>query len=300
MNSKQLNIMNNLEQSYKKILEVLSKFFGNKLQNYQRRTPKMSDLEVVSLALTAEYLSIDSECQLFRKIPESIKSKIERSVFNRRRRKLFPYIEEIRIKIAQHFNEFEDVFIVDSMPLKVCENSRANRSHICKEFDYSSPDFGYCASQKLYYYGYKLHAICSLNGIFQSIDMSPASVHDIRYLNDVKEQLSNCTLIGDKGYLSAEVQINLFNYANIQLDTPKRTNQKDYRPQFKLYSKKRKRIETLFSQLCDQFMIKRNYAKSFEGFKTRIFSKITSLTLIQYINKFILYRETHNLKASII
>ena len=292
--------MNNLEQSYKKILEVLSKFFGNKLQNYQRRTPKMSDLEVVSLALTAEYLSIDSECQLFRKIPESIKSKIERSVFNRRRRKLFPYIEQIRIKIAQHFNEFEDVFIVDSMPLKVCENSRANRSHICKEFDYSSPDFGYCASQKLYYYGYKLHAICSLNGIFQSIDMSPASVHDIRYLNDVKEQLSNCTLIGDKGYLSAEVQIDLFNYANIQLDTPKRTNQKDYRPQFRLFRKKRKRIETLFSQLCDQFMIKRNYAKSFEGFKTRIFSKMTYLTLIQYINKFILNREIHNLKASII
>ena len=190
--------------------------------------------------------------------------------------------------------------MVDSMPLKVCENSRAKHSHICKEFDYSSPDFGYCASQKLYYYGYKLHAICSLNGIFQSIDMSPASVHDIRYLNDVKEQLSNCTLIGDKGYLSAEVQIDLFNYANIQLDTPKRTNQKDYRPQFRLFRKKRKRIETLFSQLCDQFMIKRNYAKSFEGFKTRIFSKITSLTLIQYINKFILNRETHNLKASII
>ena len=93
MNSKQLNIMNNLEQSYKKILEVLSKFFGKKLQDYQRRKPKMSDLEVISLALTAEYLSIDSECQLFRKIPESIKSKIERSVFNRRRRKLFPFLE---------------------------------------------------------------------------------------------------------------------------------------------------------------------------------------------------------------
>jgi len=94
-------------------------------------------------------LSIDSECHLFRKTPESIKSKIERSVFNRRRRKLFPYIEQIRTKIAQHFNEFEDVFMVDSIPLKVCENSRAKHSHICKEFDYSSPDFGYCASQKL-------------------------------------------------------------------------------------------------------------------------------------------------------
>jgi len=69
--------MNNLEQSYKKILEVLSKFFGKKLQDYQRRKAKIPDLELVILALTAEYLSIDSECQLFIKIPKSIKSKIE-------------------------------------------------------------------------------------------------------------------------------------------------------------------------------------------------------------------------------
>lgn len=89
MNFKQLNIINNLEQSYKKILEVLSKFFRNKLQNHQRKTPKISDLEAVSLVITAEYLSIDSECQLFKKTPESIKSKTKRSVFNRRRRKLF-------------------------------------------------------------------------------------------------------------------------------------------------------------------------------------------------------------------
>ena len=89
MNFKQLNIINNLEQSYKKNLEVLSKFFRNKLQNHQRKTPKISDLEAVSLVITAEYLSIDSQCQLFRKTPESIKSKIERSIFNRRRRKLF-------------------------------------------------------------------------------------------------------------------------------------------------------------------------------------------------------------------
>ena len=38
----------------------------------------------------------------------------------------------------------------------------------------------------------------------------------------------------------------------------------------------------------------------FEGFKTMISSKITSLTLIQHMNKFILYRETLNLKAFII
>jgi hypothetical protein len=38
--------------------------------------------------LTAEYMSIDSENQLFRILPESLKIKIERSVYNRRKRKL--------------------------------------------------------------------------------------------------------------------------------------------------------------------------------------------------------------------
>ena len=35
----------------------------------------------------------------------------------------------------------------------------------------------------------------------------------------------------------------------------------------------------LFSQIYDQFSIKRNYTKSFLGFKTRIISKITAINL---------------------
>ncbi|MRM94308.1 IS982-like element ISRa1 family transposase [Riemerella anatipestifer] len=292
--------MNNLEQIYERILEVLGLFSENQLISYQRRTPKMSDLEVISLNITAEYLSIDSELQLFRKLPNSLINKIERSVYNKRKRRLSLQTEQIRQRISMEFNEFEDIFIVDSMPMKVCENARSTRSKICKEQSHSSPTYGYCASQKLYFYGYKLHAVCSLNGVIKNFDISPASVHDIHYLKDIGEQMRNCTLIGDRGYLSAKVQIDLFNYANIKLDTPMRSNQKDYIPQFSLYKKKRKRIETFFSQLCDQFMIKRNYAKTFEGFKTRIISKITAATVIQYINKFIFQRKLNHLKISII
>jgi hypothetical protein len=62
-------------------------------------------------------------------------------------------------------------------------------------------------------------------------------------------------------------------------------NQVNYKPQPYVFRKSRKRIETLFSQLCDQFLIRRNYAKTFEGFKTRILAKITALTLVKYINK---------------
>ena len=58
--------MNNLEQSYKKILEVLSNLFGNKSQLYQRKKLKIFDLEVLSLALIAENISFSSECQFFR------------------------------------------------------------------------------------------------------------------------------------------------------------------------------------------------------------------------------------------
>ncbi|WP_335967357.1 IS982 family transposase [Galbibacter sp. PAP.153] len=292
--------MNNLNANYERILEVLRKIADEKLLPYQRRSPRMSDLEVVGLCLTSEYMGIDSESHLFRMLPGGLASKIERSVYNRRRRRLMPYLDKIRESLARHFNEFEDYFVIDSMPLEVCKLSRSSRSKVCKEDDYAFPDKGYCASQGLYFYGYKLHAVCSVGGVFQSFDLSPASVHDINYLDDIKAQLSGCVLLGDKGYLSAEVQLNLFENHQIELSTPMRKNQRNHKEQPFVFKKSRKRIETLFSQLCDQFMIRRNYAKSFEGFKTRILSKITALTVIQYINKFIFNRNINNIKISII
>lgn len=293
--------MSNLEASYKLILKELIKI--SKVENFyfKPRKPKLSDLELISLIILAEFKSIDSEYQLFREIKDfDIASKIERSVYNRRKRKLFPFIEEIRLKMVEKFNDFENYFIVDSMPLEVCKLARSSRSKICKEVDYVIPNKGFCASQNLHFYGYKLHAVCSISGIFQSFDLSPASVHDIHYLQDIKGQLSDCVLLGDKGYLSQTIQLDLFNEVNIQLETPKRKNQKDYKPQFYPFKKYRKRIETLFSQLCDQFMIRRNYAKSFQGFKTRILAKITTLTTIQYLNKFVFDRNINNLKINLV
>ncbi|MDV4026802.1 IS982 family transposase, partial [Elizabethkingia anophelis] len=289
--------MNNLNANYERILEVLREISNENLVSYQRRAPKLKDLELISLALTAEFMGIDSESHLFRHIPVTIRQKIDRSVYNRRKRRLANKIDEIRIKLARSFNEFENIFIIDSMPVEVCKLSRSGTSKICKDSEYCYPNRGFCASQKMHFYGYKLHAVCSVNGVFQSVDLSPASVHDIHYLKDIREQLSDCTLLGDKGYLSSEMQIDLFNYAHIELETPKRVNQKDYKPQFYLFKKQRKRIETFFSQLCDQFMIRRNYAKSFEGFKTRLLAKITALTVVQFINKVYFNRNINNLKV---
>lgn len=276
--------MNNLKQSYEVILSVLKKIEFNVNFLKQIRTPKFSDIELIALALTAEYLSIDSEHQLFRMIPVDFSDKIERSVFNRRRRKLFNVIEMIRNKLADQLVPFEDYMIVDSMPLEVCKLSRANRSKICSDDYESSASRGYCASQNLHYYGYKLHAVTTLTGVFKSFEITKASVHDIHYLKNIKKEFEDCTILGDKGYLSAEYQLDLFETKKIILEVPMRKNQENYTPQYYPFRKARKRIETLFSQLCDQFMIRRNYVKSFEGFKTRILTKLSSLTVIQYIN----------------
>ena len=124
--------MNNLNANYERILEVLRKISKDQLLTYQRRKPKLSDLELISSTLTSEFIGIDSENDLFRKLPAALFTKIERSVYNRRKRKLVNHLDSIRLKVVSYFNEFEDYFIVDSMPLEVCKFSRSSRSKICK------------------------------------------------------------------------------------------------------------------------------------------------------------------------
>ena len=291
--------MNNLIQNYKIILKELTKISGHIKTTKQIRLPKMSDLELVALNITAEYMSINSELQLFRCISGTVlDGKIERSVYNKRKRKLLPYIEKIRETLSGKFADFTDVFIVDSTPIEICKISRANRSAICTT-DEIKPSFGYCAAQKSRYFGYKLHAVCDKNGIFHSFDFSPANVHDINYLNDIKENFQNCLLIGDRGYISKEIQMDLFNYSRINLSVPMRKNQHDFVEFSRMKSKIRKRIETNISQLCGQFTINTNFAKTFQGLATRIVSKITSFTMIQYLNLFVFKRSLNKLKINL-
>jgi len=77
--------------------------------------------------------------------------------------------------------------------------------------------------------------------------------------------------------------IHLFTSCQVNLQTPIRANQ-EKQPYPAIFKRMRKRIETLFAQLCDQFMLRRNYAKTIMGLSVRILSKITAVTLLQYIN----------------
>jgi len=198
--------MSNLHSVYTKILGLLHEIENQNNFLNQIRLPKLSDKELIALSLAAESMEIDSEHFLFKQLPKEIEGKIERSVYNRRVRRLSHKLEDLRQKMAQQISPNSAIYIVDSMPLEVCKFSRAKRSKICREEEISSPDYGFCAAQNLSYFGYKLHAVCTPEGVIKMFDISKASKHDIHYLNDVKDVLKHCVLVGDKGYLSVVVQ----------------------------------------------------------------------------------------------
>ena len=286
--------MYNLYTKFVKILEICKQFSENLVNesgNVPRRgpVPKFSDLEVVALSLTAETESIDSEKWLFdyklQEYKDNIPNLISRRQFNDRRKKTAGLCEELRKRIAMEMDGGEEQFFVDSKPIEVCRVARGKRCKMGRTGNFSqAPDFGFCASQNTYYFGYKLHALCGLSGVIHSYDLSPANVHDIHFLKDVKFQFYDCCILGDRAYLSAELQQDLFSSVGIKLEVPYRLNMKNWRPTFKPYAKARKRIETNFSQLCDHFMLFRNYAKQTPGLFTRIIGKISAFTVLQYIN----------------
>jgi galactokinase len=84
-------------ENYKKILEELTKTCSHIESFSQVRQPKLSNLELAALNLTAEYMSYNIELQLFIVVKNTeLDGKIERSNYNKRRRKLKSYTEQVR------------------------------------------------------------------------------------------------------------------------------------------------------------------------------------------------------------
>ena len=80
--------MSNLHTFYTKIWCLLHEL--DPMDNFlnQIRIPNASDKELIALTLAAESVGIDSERYLFKQLPDGLIGKIERSVYNRRKRQL--------------------------------------------------------------------------------------------------------------------------------------------------------------------------------------------------------------------
>lgn len=144
---------------------------------------------MVVFGIISDFMSIDSENSLFKQLDTShIPNLIESSKCNKKRRELFFFTEEIRKSLANLFLEFEDCFILDSMPLEICKVSRQNRVKIFKEEFVTAPEKGFCASQNSLFYGYKLHGVCSISGVFlyHSFSFRILSLLYPKFQNEIK------------------------------------------------------------------------------------------------------------------
>lgn len=58
---------------------------------------------------------------------------IDRSIFNRGRKGLNPFIEELNKTVTSFLNEGADCFLVDLIPIHVCTDGREQRGRICNK-----------------------------------------------------------------------------------------------------------------------------------------------------------------------
>ena len=82
------------------------------------------------------------------------------------------------------------------------------------------------------YIGYKLHLICNEFGVFRDFLLTPANVHDNLFLklpSETNKHLHGHNILGDCAFAGKAVQMELFEKYKINLDTPYRHNQKDYK-----------------------------------------------------------------------
>ncbi|EOR96042.1 transposase [Arcticibacter svalbardensis MN12-7] len=77
-------------------------------------------------------------------------------------------------------------YIIDSIPIPVCQNVRISRTKICKE-DQVKPSRGYHASHTLHYYGFKMELITSKAGVPVFMEITATNVHDVNYLSQLEK-----------------------------------------------------------------------------------------------------------------
>ena len=249
---------------------------------------KLSDSEVITIALVGELQGITSEKSWMGFVRKNYKhlfpNLCDRTRFNRTRRNLSSVIEAIRNQLGIYLGYANTKFlIVDSMPIPVCEFGRA---HFTKCFK-GLAGYGYCASKKKTYYGFKLHALVSFDGFITNIALTPAHIDDREALWELSPHNSDAIVLADKGYIGDSLAETLKNQGEMKLMALKRSNSKTPYPKSirNWISKHRRRIETTFSQLVGQLNMDEVLAKSKSGLIARINTKLLMHNLAYFINK---------------
>ena len=171
----------------------------------QRRnadSARMSDSEIITLSICGELLGMDSENAWYSFVKRNYRHLFPHlcccTRFNRTRRALLQVTELLRQKLTQSFPiPVSRYFVIDSFPLAVCKFGRAR---YCRSFREDGANYGRCPSKKETYFGFKVHALITIEGYITAFEITPASIDDREGLRDFAENHLCLTILGDKGY----------------------------------------------------------------------------------------------------
>jgi hypothetical protein len=263
--------------------------------------PACSDSELIAIALISECRGWNTETELldhWQPYLDLFPNFPERSRFNRRRRNLMCAINLIRKTLLKQLDLSRDGHcVIDSLPVPAVAFHLVPSSS--GDWAAYGARFGRVSSKKETIFGYKLHLLITLNGVILDFELAPANVTDLHVGEELLSQHTDRTVLGDKGYISAEVAAKLLRHNNIRLLALRRKNQKEQWPKFlvRVVNKVRQIIETVNNQLSEQFDIERNRAHSFWGLCARLYTKLTAHTICIYINRLLGKPEPLQIKA---
>jgi len=247
---------------------------------------RMSDSEIIALSLTGK-LFTNSELGWHTHIKNHHLSLfphlVERSVFHKRAKNLWHITLIIFDYLKTIFQLPPLACILDSMPIPVCHRARANYSNRWSECPCDKEKlFGYCASKKEHFFGFRLHLVIRPDGQVENFVLAPAAPHDVTVAPDAIEGTQSLLYFLDKGYIGLEKEIN----ADYQLVIPKRANQKTQNPPYDkaLLKNIRSQIETV-NNLLSELFVQNLRAKSYLGLIARVNQVILLYFIIQLFNQ---------------
>jgi Transposase DDE domain len=246
--------------------------------------PKLSDAELVTLAVMQALLGFTSEARWLRYGDHHLRHLFPylpgQSGYNKRLRRAAGLLGHAIRAIATDTTLWtDDVWLADSTPVQ-CGRSRetAKRSALAGWASY-----GWCPSHSRWFWGLRLHLVCTPHGLPVLFALTSAKAVDREVLVDllaVEPELVAARpgqmLVADKNYYGREFEADLAELG-LQLLRPARKGEAE-RPGGRLFKPLRQLIESVNATFNGQLDLERHGGHTPAGVWVRVLQRILALT----------------------
>lgn len=252
--------------------------------------PKLSDSEVVTMEIVAEFLGIDTDKGIYtyfkRHYPHYFPKirELHRTTFTPQAANLWVIKEHLWQHVLEHElvvgGEEEPLMVIDSFPIPVCKKSRSYKCKVMRELSERGRDTNYLGK----FLGLRAHVLVLWPGVIVRAEVCGANVHDLHLAERLLEGMGRGLVLADRNYWSPTTREQLHDREEgpMLLARFKRKGQTEIERGLvwpRWLSKKRQKIETIFSQLVERYKMKVVWARDTWHFCSRFLRKILSHTM---------------------